>query len=216
MIIRVVRQLRELFLVIEDPRKLVRTLEMLSKFKIKARGIDIGMKHLQGVVLLDSGGYKYLINNDVYLEGYTINIDINGLEKSVATAIVYTRTLIANPLRRMIVGIDYGKNIGVAIVVNDDIVHTDSYRSPVEALKDIGFFVNNINSYLKIIRLGITNNIDENFVNTVINMFKDTVDIEFIPENRSSKYKYLIENAKLTDDEIAAINIALYRSKNDS
>jgi hypothetical protein len=210
-VIRVARQLRELFLVIEDPRKFVKTLELLTRFKVKVRGVVANMKRVQGVILLDYEGYRYLINNNVDLDGYIINIDVDGLSKSVATAIIYTRSLIINPLRRIIVGIDYGKNIGVAIVVNDDIVHTNKYRIAEEALEDIKFFVYNVESTSKIIRVGISNSTDDNFVGKVIEVFKEVASIEFVPENKSSKNRYLVENAKLSDDEVAAINIALYR-----
>lgn len=210
-VIRVARQLRELFLVIEDPRKFVKTLELLTRFKVKVRGVVANMKRVQGVILLDYEGYRYLINNNVDLDGYIINIDVDGLSKGVATAIIYTRSLIINPLRRIIVGIDYGKNIGVAIVVNDDIVHTNKYRIAEEALEDIKFFVYNVESTSKIIRVGISNSTDDNFVGRVIEVFKEVASIEFVPENKSSKNRYLVENAKLSDDEVAAINIALYR-----
>jgi hypothetical protein len=210
-VIRVARQLRELFLVIEDPRKFVKTLELLTRFKVKVRGVVANMKRVQGVILLDYEGYRYLINNNVDLDGYIINIDVDGLSKGVATAIIYTRSLIINPLRRIIVGIDYGKNIGVAIVVNDDIVHTNKYRIAEEALEDIKFFVYNVESTSKIIRVGISNSTDDNFVGKVIEVFKEVASIEFVPENKSSKNRYLVENAKLSDDEVAAINIALYR-----
>jgi hypothetical protein len=210
-VIRVARQLRELLLVIEDPRKFVKTLELLTRFKVKVRGVVANMKRVQGVILLDYEGYRYLINNNVDLDGYIINIDVDGLSKGVATAIIYTRSLIINPLRRIIVGIDYGKNIGVAIVVNDDIVHTNKYRIAEEALEDIKFFVYNVESTSKIIRVGISNSTDDNFVGRVIEVFKEVASIEFVPENKSSKNRYLVENAKLSDDEVAAINIALYR-----
>jgi hypothetical protein len=210
-VIRVLRQVRELFLVIEDPRKLVKALEILMRFKVGVRGVDTYIRRIQGVILLDSEGYRYLVDNDIDLDGYILNIDTNGFDKSVATAIVYTRALIVNPLKNMVVGIDYGKNVGVAIVVNDDIVYTNKYKVVEEALKDIKFFVYNVEADLKIVRVGISDNLEDSFIDQVVEAFKDVASIEFIPEDRSSRNRYLVENVKLSDDEVAAINIALYR-----
>ncbi|MEM2511571.1 MAG: hypothetical protein QXX61_00385, partial [Ignisphaera sp.] len=89
--IRVGKQIRELYLIIDDPRKLIKTLNILSRFKVRARGVDIDVKHVHGVVLLDTRGYKYLIENDVDINGYVIDIDVYGLEKSIAKAIIYTK-----------------------------------------------------------------------------------------------------------------------------
>jgi len=211
--IRVGKQIRELYLIIDDPRKLIKTLNILSRFKVRARGVDIDVKHVHGVVLLDTRGYKYLIENDVDINGYVIDIDVYGLEKSIAKAIIYTKALLINPIKKIIIGIDYGKSIGVAVIVNDDITYTRSYRILNEALEDIKFFIYNVDSELKIIRLGIANDIDERFINKIVEMFKDTANIEFVPEYKSSKHKYLLEDTKLTTDELAAINIALHRSK---
>lgn len=211
--IRVGKQIRELYLVIDDPRKLIKTLNFLSRFKVRARGVDIDVKHVHGVVLLDARGYKYLRDNDVGINGYVIDIDVYGLEKSIAKAIIYTKALLINPIKKIIIGIDYGKSIGLAVIVNDDIIYTRSYRILNEALEDIKFFIYNVDSELKIIRLGIANDIDERFINKVVELFKDVANIEFVPEYKSSKHKYLLEDTKLTSDELAAINIALHRSK---
>lgn len=210
--IRVSKQLRELYLVIDDPRKLVKTLDVLSHFKVRARGVDVDVKRIHGVILLDSRGYRYLVDNNVGIDGYVIDVDVHGLEKSIAKAIIYTKTLLINPIKKMIIGIDYGKSVGVAVIVNDDVIYTHSYRILNEALEDIKFFVYNVDSELKIIRIGIANDIDERFVNRIVEMFKDAANIEFVPEYKSSKHKYLLEDIKLTTDELAAINIALYRS----
>ncbi|MEM1644347.1 MAG: hypothetical protein QXL96_00515 [Ignisphaera sp.] len=210
--IRVGKQIRDLYLVIYDPRKLVRILDILSHFKVRARGVDVNVKRIHGVILLDSQGYRYLVDNNIGVDGYVIDVDVYGLERSIAKAIIYTKTLLINPIKKMIIGIDHGKSIGIAVIVNDDVIYTHSYRILNEALEDIKFFVYNLDSELKIVRVGIANNIDERFVNRIVEMFKDMANIEFVPEYKSSKHKYLLEDIKLTTDELAAINIALYRS----
>lgn|GEM_PF-1357351 len=211
--IRVGRQVRELYVVIENPRRLVKALEFFDHFKVKVRGISDSTKHVQGVVVLDSYGRKYLADNNIPVNGYVVDIDVQGLEKGIAMAIICSKTLMINPLKRLIVGIDYGKNIGVAVIANDDVVYTGSYRSAEEAVNDIGFFVYNVESEVKIIRIGIAQDIDENFANTIVERFKDVAHIEFVPEYKSSRHKYMLEDTKLATDEIAAINIAFYRSK---
>lgn len=203
--------MREVYIVIDDPRKLIEVLDKLNYFNIASKGIDIGIKYIHGIVLTDSGGHRYLLENNVYVDGYTINIDECGVEKGIAIAIVHAKSLYTNPLRKLVVGIDYGRNIGIAIVANDDVIYIHSYRSIEYMLRDIKFFVENIESETKVIRIGIAQDVDENFTNVIVEMFKNIAIIEFVPEYRSSKHKYLFENIKLKSDEIAAINIALYR-----
>lgn len=161
-------------------------------------------------------GYEYLVDNDVDIDGYIINVDVYGLEKGVATAIIYAKSFVVNPLKKIVIGIDYGKNIGMAVVVNDTVIYTRSYRSADHAVKDIKFFIDNVDSEHKVVRIGIAQDIDEVFINTVVEMFKDVADIEFVPEYRSSKHRYLLDEVRLSPDEIAAINIAFYRTHSNN
>ena len=209
--IRVGGQVRDLYVVVGDPRKLVKVLEILSYFGLAVRGLSPEVRCVQGVVVVDDEGYTYIVKNGVAVDGRLVNIDDHGLDKGLAMAIVYARVLQVNPIHRIVVGIDYGKNIGMAVVVNDDVVHIRSYRSADKALKDAKFFLENVESEFKIVRLGIANEIDEEFVDAVVEMFRDVSTIEFVPEFRSSRHRYFLEDARLSPDEVAAINIAFYR-----
>lgn len=188
---------------------------MLNYFGIDVKGVDRETKRVQGVVIVDLEGYRYIMDNGIAVDGYIISVEDHGLERSVARAIVYTKSLYIRPVRRVVVGIDYGKSIGVAVLVNDDVVYTRSYRSKEEVLRDIRFFIENIDSEVKIVRLGVAQDIDEDFAESAIDILKDIANIEFVPEFKSSKNRYLLDDAKLKPDEVAAINIALYRSSAD-
>lgn len=212
-LIRINKQVRDVYVVIDDSRRLIKALDILNHFGIKVKGVDLETRYIQGVILLDTKGYRYLAENNIGLSGYVINIDIHGFEKGIAMAIVYAKSLIVNPLKKVVIGIDYGRNIGLAVVVNDTVIYTHSYRSSKDVIEDVRFFIENVNTELKVIRIGATQGINEMFADTIIRLFKNVANIEFVPEYKSSKHKYLLEDIKLKPDEIAAINIAFYRTQ---
>ncbi|MEM4040442.1 MAG: hypothetical protein QXM83_01330 [Ignisphaera sp.] len=128
-LIEVNKQIRDVYVVVYDPKKFIKVLEILDKYGIKVRGVDVNTKSIHGIIIVDDGGRQYLASNSVDVYGYIIDIDEWGFEKGLASAIVFAKTSIIRPLMNIIVGIDYGKSIGIAIIVNSDIVYTNSYRS---------------------------------------------------------------------------------------
>uniref|UniRef100_A0A832ABF7 Uncharacterized protein n=1 Tax=Ignisphaera aggregans TaxID=334771 RepID=A0A832ABF7_9CREN len=210
-LIEVNKQIRDVYVVVYDPKKFIKVLEILDKYGIKVRGVDANTKSIHGIIIVDDGGRQYLASNSVDVYGYIIDIDEWGFEKGLASAIVFAKTSIIRPLMNIIVGIDYGKSIGIAIIVNSDIVYTNSYRSKENALKDIKFFIENVDTQIKIIRIGIASNLEDAFIDTLIDTFRDIASIELVPEHKSSKLRHFIDRQRLKADEVAAINIALYR-----
>ncbi|MEM1541983.1 MAG: hypothetical protein QW101_04420 [Ignisphaera sp.] len=211
MLIEVNKQIRDVYVVVCDPKKFIKALEILDKYGIKVRGVDAHTRSVHGVIVADTEGRQYLASNSIDVYGYIIDIDEWGLEKGLATTVVFAKTSVVRPLMNTIVGIDYGKSIGIAIIVNSDIVYINSYRSKENVLKDIRFFIENVDTRVKIIRIGIASNLEDTFIDTLINTFRGMASIELVPEHRSSKLRYFIDRQRLKSDEVAAINIALYR-----
>lgn len=216
MVIKINKQVKDVYIVIGDPKKFVKILNYLEKYGVIVRGVDIDTKNIQGIILVDNEGLKYLNINGVEVHGYVINVDDYGVEKSLALTIVLAKTSIARPLVRVVIGIDYGESVGIAVVVNNDIIYTHSHRCKENILSDIKFFIENIDAQIKIIRIGSTPSLDHVFVDLLVNMFKDIAIIELVPERNSSRFKHYIEQKKLKPDEVAAINIALHRSMKDN
>jgi RNase H-fold protein (predicted Holliday junction resolvase) len=186
-------------------------------FRALIKGIDENIKKINGVILVDENGLKYINEMHIKIDGIVINIDVVGVERSAIMGLIFSRTL-SSKIKNVIIGIDYGEKIGLAVLVNSDIVFINSYRDRTIVLKIIKMFIDSIDSARKIVRIGLPTKSHKgynDFVNRLTNSIGDDVVIEFISENGSSRRKIGINDRKIDEDSLAAINIALQRVYND-
>ncbi len=192
-------------------------LDILNSCRALIKGIDENIKKIDGVVLVDENGLKYINEMHIEIDGMILNIDVVGVEKSAIMSLIFSRTL-NNEIKNVVIGIDYGEKIGLAVLVNSDIVFINSYRDRAIVLKIIKMFIDSIDSARKIVRIGLPTRPHKgynDFVSKLTNSIGDNVVIEFISENGSSRRKIGINDKKIDEDSLAAINIALQRVYND-
>uniref|UniRef100_A0A7C5YTN5 YqgF/RNase H-like domain-containing protein n=1 Tax=Ignisphaera aggregans TaxID=334771 RepID=A0A7C5YTN5_9CREN len=192
-------------------------MDILNSYRALIKGIDENIKKINGIVLVDENGLKYINEMHIEIDGMILNIDVVGVEKSAIMSLIFSRTL-SSEIKNIIIGIDYGEKIGLAVLVNSDIVFINSYRDRAIVLKIIKMFINSIDSARKIVRIGLPTKSHKgynDFVNKLTNLLGDNVVIEFISENGSSRRKIGINGKKIDEDSLAAINIALQRVYND-
>ncbi len=189
---------------------------MLEEYKVNVKGIDDNVKFFHGILLVDNMGMEYIKNRRINVSGLILNVDEIGIEKCIVNTIIYSRISHISKQRNMVIGIDFGDSIGIAIFVNSDVILVNSYRSKEKVLEILKMFIEySDNIVTKTIRIGLPRFLSDEyntFVNTLIKSFRNhSVSFEFVSENRSSKQRQFIDDIKLDRDSIAAINIALMR-----
>ncbi len=215
--INIEKQRRDIVVAIYDSRKLMKILNILNSYRVLVKGIDENSKEVYGIIIVDENGLRYINEMHIEINGVILNIDTIGVERSAIMGIILSRTS-SIKIGSIIVGIDYGERIGIAIIVDSDVVFINSYRDKAEALRIIKMFIDSINVERKIIRIGLPNKPHrgyEDFVNKLASLLKESAVIEFISENGSSRRKLEVENTKVDEDSLAALNIALQRIYSD-
>ncbi len=192
---------------------------MLEEYKASVKGIDDDVKFFHGILLADSEGLKYIKNLGIDVNGLILNIDEIGIERCIVNTVIYSRISTILKPRNMIIGIDFGDSIGIAIFVNSDAVLVNSYKSKEKVLEILKMFVEYSDDIAsKTIRIGLPrflSNKYNTFVNALVKILRNyPVNIEFVSEDKSSKQRQFINDIKLDKDSIAAINIALMRVGN--
>lgn len=209
--------MRDVVVAIYDSRKLVKILNMLNNYRVSVKGIDERIRRIHGIVIADENGLKYMDEMHIEVNGIVLNIDSIGIEKGTIMGVILSRTS-DSEIESVIIGIDYGEKIGVAILANSDVVFVNSYRDKVEALRVVRMFIDGVNAERKIVRIGLPSKHHRgynNFVESLTNTVKDSAIVEFVSENGSSKRKLVASSIKIDEDSLAAVNIALQRIYND-
>ncbi|MEM2698089.1 MAG: hypothetical protein QXF17_02080 [Ignisphaera sp.] len=209
--------MRDVVVAVYDSRKLVKILNMLNNYRVSVKGIDERIRRIHGIVIADENGLKYMDEMHIEVNGIVLNIDSIGIERSTIMGVILSRTS-DSEIESVIIGIDYGEKIGIAILANSDVVFVNSYRDKVEALRVVRMFIDGVNAERKIVRIGLPSKHHrgyDNFVESLANTVKDGAIVEFVSENGSSKRKLVADSIKIDEDSLAAVNIALQRIYND-
>ena len=209
--------MRDVVVAVYDSRKLVKILNMLNNYRVSVKGIDERIRRIHGIVIADENGLKYMDEMHIEVNGIVLNIDSIGIERGTIMGVILSRTS-DSEIESVIIGIDYGEKIGIAILANSDVVFVNSYRDKVEALRVVRMFIDGVNAERKIVRIGLPSKHHrgyDNFVESLANTVKDGAIVEFVSENGSSKRKLVAGSIKIDEDSLAAVNIALQRIYND-
>ncbi|MEM0005705.1 MAG: hypothetical protein QW406_02430 [Ignisphaera sp.] len=209
--------MRDVVVAVYDSRKLVKILNMLNNYRVSVKGIDERIRRIHGIVIVDENGLKYMDEMHIEVNGIVLNIDSIGIERGTIMGVILSRTS-DSEIESVIIGIDYGEKIGIAILANSDVVFVNSYRDKVEALRVVRMFIDGVNAERKIVRIGLPSKHHrgyDNFVESLANTVKDSAIVEFVSENGSSKRKLVAGSIKIDEDSLAAVNIALQRIYND-
>ncbi len=208
-------QKKPLFIVVYDPRKLSKLMGFLDSLGVEYRGLDPNIDRVEGVVIVDEGGKEYLTRRGVKVRGIMIELDNDVVCAALrATTASCKGSAEANEI---ILGIDFGQRIGIAVVIDSVVVVALSFRSSFKALELVATILRCIDAAKKVIRVGMPRKEDpeyDNFINKLIKMVSEDTQLELVPECGSSRLvSFLKLGKKLDDDSLAAINIALARSE---
>ncbi|MCS7112214.1 MAG: hypothetical protein N3D82_02585 [Ignisphaera sp.] len=194
----------------------MKVLDILNRCRALVKGVDENSRKVHGIIVADENGLRYMNEMRIEISGMVLNIDSIGVERGAIRSVILSRTS-STRIESIIVGIDYGERIGVAVLVNSDVVFINSYRNKIEALKVVRMFIDSIDAERKIVRIGLPNKPHkgyDDFVVRLSSMLKESAIVEFISEDGSSKRKLEAENIK-DEDSLAAVNIALQRIYSD-
>jgi phage-related holin len=195
---------------------LYRVIETLRLFDVAYQGVDHSVKsRLTGVVIADRGGLEYVYSVSDLNNAKIVNIDANNVEGAVVKAVVMSK-LESNKVYALVAGIDYGKSIGVAIVVDSVVIYMKRHRSEREVIKIVKLFFNNVEAVKKLVRIGIPTPMIhksfELFVDMLNKELPQGVVVELVSEYSTSK-SIAYEEMRLDEDSFAALNIAMKSHK---
>lgn len=195
---------------------LYRVIETLRLFDVAYQGVDHSAKsRLTGVVIADREGLEYVYSVSDLNNAKIVNIDANNVEGAVVKAVVMSK-LESNKVYALVAGIDYGKSIGVAIVVDSVVIYMKRHRSEREVIKIVKLFFNNVEAVKKLVRIGIPTPMIhksfELFVDMLNKELPQGVVVELVSEYSTSK-SIAYEEMRLDEDSFAALNIAMKSHK---
>jgi phage-related holin len=195
---------------------LYRVIETLRLFDVAYQGVDHSVKsRLTGVVIADREGLEYVYSVSDLNNAKIVNIDANNVEGAVVKAVVMSK-LESNKVYALVAGIDYGKSIGVAIVVDSVVIYMKRHRSEREVIKIVKLFFNNVEAVKKLVRIGIPTPMIhksfELFVDMLDKELPQGVVVELVSEYSTSK-SIAYEEMRLDEDSFAALNIAMKSHK---
>lgn len=140
-----------------------------------------------------------------------INIDNVGIDKAVCLALLSSVGLSA-PAHKLVIGIDFGKNIGFAIVADGELLHYGISHSLHHVISEVMWFINNLPYLELILRIGAING-KENEALILISklnlILPKSAKIELVNEESSSSNKPR-RFSYVKGDARAALNIALF------
>ncbi len=193
---------------------MVRVCRALRDLGVEPRGIYGDEKVLNGVLIVDEGGRRFVEELGILVNGSTLTTGSNDDPLCVAIRAIAASRGVAkgSPL---VVGIDLGDRIGIAMLMGREVIFAKSSRSHVRILELLHASLTCIESARKIVRIGIPRKECpeyEKLIEAIVRSTGDDVELELVPEARSSKRVALVEKGrKVGRDERAAINIALAR-----
>uniref|UniRef100_A0A7J3Z6N6 Uncharacterized protein n=1 Tax=Ignisphaera aggregans TaxID=334771 RepID=A0A7J3Z6N6_9CREN len=195
---------------------LYRVIETLRLFDVAYQGVDHSVKsRLTGVVIADREGLEYVYSVSDLNNAKIVNIDANNVEGAVVKAVVMSK-LESNKVYALVAGIDYGKSIGVAIVVDSVVIYMNRHRSEREVIKIVKLFFNNVEAVKKLVRIGIPTPMIhksfELFVDMLNKELPQGVVVELVSEYSTSK-SIAYKEMRLDEDSFAALNIAMKSHK---
>jgi len=205
---------RPIYIAIMDPRTMIRVSRALRELDAEPKGIYREGSRIYGVALADREGLRYLERARVKVVGTLIRVSPSEDPMCIALRAIVASLGVSDP-SPLIVGIDLGDNIGVALIAGRAVVFAKSVRNHYRALDLVCSSLRCVESQRKIVRVGIPRKECpeyEKLVESLARALDEDVELELVPEARSSKLRsYIGGLGKLSKDARAAINIALAR-----
>ncbi|MGP3666841.1 MAG: Holliday junction resolvase RuvX [Candidatus Bathyarchaeota archaeon] len=154
-----------------------------------------------------------------YVRHHTIvTVDEKNLGESLAKALKIVKGVKAEKCEKLIVGIDPGKNVGFAAVVDGVVVLTENFKSfheAYEALKNVSEIYCPEDIIVKIgkgslPKNGLNNKVGDvsNFVKNISNSFASKIKVLFVDENRTTKKVKKLRVKRGEKDKNSAVEIA--------
>ncbi len=172
------------------------------------------MNRIDGIVVVDRDGLEFLSRTGINVNGRIVFVDENSRCTPIELLMIVQD--IEGPIEELIIGIDFGKHIGIAVIAKDKVVYVENVHNWVKALEILDMFLECIRANRYTIRLGLPRKDEREYellIERIVKVYGEKAIIELVPESGSSRNtSFLRSKRKLEDDEIAAINIALRRS----
>jgi len=204
-------EFKPIYVLVYDPRTLVKVLRALEALGIEPKGVDAEQKVIEGVVIADDKGLEWSRRAGVKIRGTVVRVE----EDAMCTALRASHASKKGGEGPLIVGVDLGENIGVAIVVGRSVVYAGTHRSSSKAIETLLSAVQCFSDRRRIVRIGIPKKDSEDYervVKAIIESVDQGVELEMVPEHGTSKKEAFIDrDRKLKKDALAALNIALAR-----
>lgn len=195
-------------LLIYDPRSLVAIQRRLSELHISYYAVsDSGNVGSGGIVIADSMGRELLnANNPVIL----IDVDSLGIDRAAGIALLSSFGL-GTEANEIVIGIDVGRNIGMAVLADGELIYYDSSLSTYYIIDKVLWFANNVPCKNLVLRIGNTSGKESEALDLALRIVKalgTKARIEIVDERSSTSSKPL-RYPHIKGDARAALNIAL-------
>jgi len=162
------------------------------------------------IVIVDKVG-KEILNRISGSPSLVINVDSVGIDKAICLALLSSAGLSA-PAHKLVIGIDFGKNIGFAIVADGELLHYGISPSLHHVINEVMWFANNL-PYLDLtLRIGAINGKEDEaliLISKLNSILPRSAKIELVNEESSSSNKPR-RFSYVKGDARAALNIALF------
>lgn len=162
------------------------------------------------IVIVDKVGEK-ILNRISGSPSLIINVDNVGIDKAVCLALLSSMGLSA-PAHKLVIGIDFGKNIGFAIVADGELLHYGISPSLHYVLSEVMWFTINLPYSELILRIGATSGRESDaliLISKLNSILPKSAKIELVNEESSSSNKPR-RFSYVKGDARAALNIALF------
>jgi len=170
---------------------------------------------IRGVAVVDDGGVEYLIRKGIVVKGLILQLGEDLRCTALRAAVAACKGDVE--VCELILGIDFGRKVGVAVITDSVVLAALSFRNIYKALDFIITVLQCLEASKKVVRIGIPRKEDpeyDAFINKLINSLSSDTGLELVSERGSSKSSsFLKYGRKLDEDALAAINIALGRSE---
>ena len=199
-------------LAIYDPRLLVVVQRKLRDFNIAfypaSESERIGENT---IIIVDKIGKDIIMSKIPSKSSLIIDVNPVDVDKAIGKAILASVGL-GQVVKKMIIGIDFGKNIGYAIIADGELLHYGSSPNLGYVLHKVLWFVDNIEYESLVLKIGSVSGRESealSLASKLLTLLPYNAKIEIIDEknstsNKPKKFTYVKGDAK------AALNIALF------
>lgn len=171
---------------------------------------DSGNVGSGSVVIADAVGKEFLNTAKTTKSVTVIDVDSLGVDKAAGIALLSSFGL-GTEANEVVIGIDVGRNIGMAVLADGELIYYDSSLSTYYIVDKVLWFANNVPCRSLVLRIGSTLGKESEALDLALKIIKalgTRARIEIVDERSSTSSKPL-RYPHIRGDARAALNIAL-------